>query len=114
MEEKLTSKELLKLGEQAEAAEDFETAMKYYQEAAEAGNTDGMVSIGLLYQNGKGVEASAETTLKWYQKIIDAGDSDGWWFAGTAYEDMEEYEKALAAGNENAQDRLDELKATKE
>ena len=95
MAEKLSSEELMELGNQAEKNEDFKGAMKYYQKAAEAGNTNALASIGMLYQYGEGVEQSAATALQWFKKIVDNGDMDGWWLMGSAYSDMENFPKAV-------------------
>lgn len=88
-------KELMNLGEQAEENGDIQNAVKYYQAAAAAGSTDGLASIGLLYQYGTGVMESTEEALKWYQKVIDAGDLDGWWLKGNAYWEVGDYDNAV-------------------
>jgi TPR repeat protein len=33
----------------------YASAREWYQKAADAGNTDGMNNLGLLYENGRGV-----------------------------------------------------------
>ena len=73
------TKGLIDLGNQAEWDGDVEKAIHYYKLAADAGNTDGLASIGLLYQYGTGVEQSYNLAIEWYQKIVDAGDVDGWY-----------------------------------
>ena len=60
--------ELMELGGHAEDAGKIKEAIDYYQQAAEAGTTDGLAAIGMLYQNGTGVEQSYDTALVWYQK----------------------------------------------
>lgn len=87
--------ELMELGVQAEETGDIGSAIKYYQAAAEAGSTDGMASVGLLYQYGTGVEQSYDKAAEWYQKVIDAEDMDGWWMQGNVYREMEDYDNAF-------------------
>lgn len=95
MEKEVNTEELMALGNQAESDGDVEKAIHYYKLAADAGNTDGLASIGLLYQYGTGVEQSYNLAIEWYQKIVDAGDVDGWYLLGTVYEDMEDYTKSV-------------------
>ena len=87
-------KNLVELGDQASESGNAELAVKYYLQAAEAGDTDGMCNVGLSYQYGEGVEQSAEKAMEWYRKILEAGDPDGWYLMGTVYDDLEEYDKA--------------------
>ena len=95
MAKEMNAEELMDLGLQAEESGDTGSAIKYYQAAAEAGSTDGLASIGLLYQYGTGVEQSYEKALAWYQKVIDAEDMDGYWMQGNVYREAEEYETAV-------------------
>ena len=95
METKSTTEELLELAEQAREEGDIEKAIGFYSQAAEAGETDGMCQIGMLYQYGEGVEQSYDKAIEWYQKILEAGDTDGWFLLGTVYEDLEDYDKAV-------------------
>lgn len=89
------AEEFMRLGTQAEENGDIKEAIKYYQSAAEAGSTDGLASIGLLYQYGTGVDESIDIALKWFQKVIDAGDFDGYWLKGNAYKEIGDYENAV-------------------
>ena len=86
--------ELMALGAKASEAGDVEKAIKYYEMAGKAGNTDGYAEIGLMYQYGEGVELSHDTALYWHQKVIDAGDMDGYWLKGNTYREMEAYAAA--------------------
>ena len=111
------SKIQCRLGMEAEEKGDVEKAMHYYKLAADAGNTDGMASIGLLYQYGTGVEKSYEFALEWYQKVIDAGDMDGWWLMGNIFNELNDYNKAIECyetaanfGNEEAKQELELIK----
>jgi TPR repeat protein len=48
-------------------------AAKWYQKAADQGNATAQNNLGVLYQNGQGVEQSEEMAAKWYQKAADQG-----------------------------------------
>ena len=98
-------KSLLQLGYAAQQAGNNDEAIKYYMQMVEQGNTDGMASMGMLYENGEGVEQDIGKAMEQYQKIIDAGDADGWWFKGKVlfYQDKNEeavqcFEKSIAGG----------------
>ncbi|WP_158652213.1 tetratricopeptide repeat protein [Helicobacter felis] len=93
-------------------AQDYEQALKLYQEAADAGDPDGYVRIGLLFINAQG-EKGAQKALEYFQKAIDNGSSWGYTELGNMYkdgkgvaQDYEEainyYKKGMQAGNAEA------------
>ena len=47
--------------------------MKYYKIAANLGDATAMHNIGVLYENGQGVEASYDTAQYWYKKARNNG-----------------------------------------
>ena len=91
----INADELISMGTEAEERGDIQNAIKYYQAAANAGSTDGLASIGLLYLYGTGVKESVDDALAWFQKVIDAGDMDGWWLKGNAYKEVGDYNSAV-------------------
>lgn len=95
MEKNMNLEDLMELGNKAFLKKDYELSVKYYQQAADAGETDAMAQIGIFYQSGQGVEQSFDKAIEWYHKILDAGNVDGWYLLGTVYEDMEDYEKSV-------------------
>ncbi|WP_026759954.1 tetratricopeptide repeat protein [Selenomonas ruminantium] len=95
MEKNMNLEDLMELGNEAFLKKDYELSVKYYRQAADAGETDAMAQIGIFYQSGQGVEQSFEKAIEWYHKILDAGNVDGWYLLGTVYEDMEDYEKSV-------------------
>ena len=46
------------------------------QIAADQGNVDAQLALGLRYENGDGVEKSFTEAMKWYQKAADQGNPD--------------------------------------
>ncbi len=104
-------KSLLKLGFKAKQAGNYDEAIKYFMQMVEQGNTDGMAAMGMLYENGEGVEQDLDKAMEWYQKVIDADDADGWWFRGKVlfYQDENEqaiqcFEKSIAGGGSFVRD----------
>lgn len=71
------------------------------REAAQAGDTDAMMSLGKMYAEGDGVEEDFAEASYWYEKSEDA---TGFWRIGKQYQDMESldlaeeyYQKAIEA-----------------
>lgn len=71
------------------------------KEAAQAGDTDAMMSLGKMYAEGDGVEEDFAEASYWYEKSEDA---TGFWRIGKQYQDMESldlaeeyYHKAIEA-----------------
>jgi TPR repeat protein len=57
-------------------AQDYAEAMRWFRGAAEQGNADAIVHIGVLYQNGRGVARDSAEALRWYRKAADQGNAD--------------------------------------
>lgn len=80
----------LKLGEMSlkgECGKGVEEAVKWFTKAAEAGNAEAQINLGLLYFNGKGVTQSDGEAIKWYRKAAEQGNVVGQWLLGTMYAD---------------------------
>jgi TPR repeat protein len=101
-------------------ARNYAQALRPLQKAAEAGNSDAMNNLGLLYQNGEGVAQDYAQARQWFQKAADAGNAWGMYNVGEMYEKgqgvvqddaraCEWYQKAAEAGNVTAMRRLGEL-----
>jgi uncharacterized protein len=56
--------------------QDCGKAYKWFQKAAEEGNTDAMIGLGRLHQQGLGVAQDHRKALQWFQKAADAGNTD--------------------------------------
>jgi TPR repeat protein len=52
-------------------------AVSWYRKAAEAGNARGMNSLGVMYENGRGVDKDDVQAVSWYRKAAEAGDTLG-------------------------------------
>ncbi len=82
----MTAEELYQAGNQAADAEDYGKAMEYYQLAADAGNAEGLRSIGALYANGAGVEEDYEKAAEYFQLAADQGDGKAFNNLGLLYQ----------------------------
>jgi hypothetical protein len=96
---------------------DFAKALPHLQKAADAGNADAMVGLGVLYENGQGVAQDYAKAREWYQKAADAGNADAMNNLGLLYQKgqgvtqdyakaREWYQKAADAGDPIAMDNL--------
>lgn len=96
---------------------DYAKAMKYSRIAAERGNTDAMVDIGTMYDNGQGVTKDQVEASKWYRKAAEQGDAWGQDHLGYMYlmgygvtkdyaEAVKWYRKAAEQGHASAQGGL--------
>ena len=56
---------------------DYDEALKWYRKAADAGNGPGMVALGNIYADGKGVKRDYTEAERWYRRAADAGEVHG-------------------------------------
>jgi hypothetical protein len=63
----------LEQGLQAQSNGELASAAKYFQTAAEAGNSEGQYQLGLLYAQGIGIEADFANAKILIQKAADQG-----------------------------------------
>lgn len=64
---------------------DFDTAYQEYKLEADKGNTDAMILIGGLYEDGHGVEKSYDKALELYQKAAELGNGAAFNSMGLMY-----------------------------
>ncbi|MBV8225364.1 MAG: protein kinase, partial [Verrucomicrobia bacterium] len=67
-------------------ANDFANAVPLLQQAADAGDAEGMYSLGRLYEYGKGVAHDYTLAGQWYQKAAAAGNVRAMNSLGSLYE----------------------------
>ena len=58
---------------------------KYLKVLAENGNVDAQFELGMMYNEGKGVEQDFKEAVKWYQKAADQGDAGAQYALGHLY-----------------------------
>lgn len=101
-------------------AQNYGDAMKWFREAADAGDAEAMTMMGRMYAEGNGTPKSDVEALKWFRAAADAGDPWGMVNLGFAYEEgsgvpksldeaREWYRQAAEKGLETAKIRLEKL-----
>lgn len=61
------------LGVIAYEQENYEAALKYWEEAADQDHPDGLHNLGLLYEEGRAVKQDLEEAIAYYKKAADEG-----------------------------------------
>lgn len=69
--------ELYSKGKAADDNGAYADAMGWYRQAAEAGNTDAMNRLGVMYDNGQGAAEDPVQAVAWFRKAAEAGDPAG-------------------------------------
>jgi uncharacterized protein len=101
--------DFLKTGQSAFAAGQFDQAFRAFQQAAAAGNSEGMTYLGYLCFMGEGVAQDRQQARQWFEKGAAAGNTWAMYNLGGLYrdglgatQDYQQargwYEKAVAAG----------------
>ena len=96
----LTNDRLVKLGFLQIQRCAYDAALPWVRYAADAGDTDAMSNLGLLYENGQGVPQDCAKAAELYQKAADAGDTRALKYLGVLYKNgwgvPQDYAKAAA------------------
>ena len=66
--------------------QDFQQAFKWYERAAEQGNSDAQYCLGMMYDEGKGIPQDYQEALKWIRRAAEQGDSRSQFLLGVNYE----------------------------
>ncbi len=56
---------------------DDQTAIAWFDLAAQRGNTDAMINLGIMYETGEGITANAEKAAEMYRQAAEKGDMFG-------------------------------------
>jgi uncharacterized caspase-like protein len=110
---KVDTAALFARGEERFNAGDVADALPFYRQAADAGDKNAMFRIGLIYENGNGVNEDKAEAMRWYRKAADAGDKSSMFRIGLMYgngwgvkrnydEAVRWYRKAADAGDARA------------
>jgi uncharacterized protein len=67
--------------------EDYATAAKWYQRAADQGYGPAMADLGDLYFYGNGVDQNQTTAVKWYRRGAERGDPESEYDYGLIFHD---------------------------
>ena len=78
----------------------YETAISYYEKAAEKENAEALLNLGHIYEYGEGVEKDYEKAVLYYDKSANAGNITAMYNIGCMYYEgigvARDYEKALS------------------
>ncbi len=88
-------KELFDLGMLSYDKQDFSKARKYFEKACGLNNGGGCSNLGVLYQNGQGVEKDFKKAFALFEKACDLNNSGGCGALGMLYEFGQGVEKNL-------------------
>jgi TPR repeat protein len=64
---------------------DYAEGVKWVRKAAEQGDTDGQLFLGLMYDKGQGVTQNYAESAKWYRKAAEQGESTAQVVLGIMY-----------------------------
>ncbi|GAA9079949.1 hypothetical protein Taitung30_02100 [Helicobacter pylori] len=92
---KLNPEELFNLGMLSYDKQDFSKARKYFEKACDLNNGGGCSNLGVLYQNGQGVEKDLIKAAYLYSRACDLKDGMGCKNLGALYYNGEVVEKDL-------------------
>jgi hypothetical protein len=78
-------KALMVRGEEAYNSNKNELAFKIFSQAAETGNVDAMMYMGVMYGDGRGVSRNYGLALNWFLKAAEAGNGQAMCNVGVLY-----------------------------
>ena len=65
----------------------MQQAAKWHRRAAVQGHDDVQCYLGIIYENGQGVQKNYAEAVKWYRRAADQGVADAQCNLGFMYED---------------------------
>src|SRR6266851_7485616 len=80
-----TPHELLTRAVQMYEAGKFSAALKAFREAADDGNVEAMMYLGVMYGSGTGTEVNYVQSMAWFRKAADRDDSQAMTNIGLLY-----------------------------
>ena len=106
-----------KIGDQAFGKKDYPNALEHYRVAAEQGYSKAQLNLGVMYENGFGVQLSYADAMKWFKKAADQGLANAETRIGQMYQKalgvpqdyvvaMKWYKLAAEKGDATAQNNL--------
>jgi TPR repeat protein len=98
----------------------YADALKWYRKAADQGEVEAYLGLGVLYCNGNGVPKDYAQAFSWWREAAERGNSDAEFDIGTLYENGQGvprdiaqariwYQKAADGGDDEAKKRIAEL-----
>ncbi|MFD1259960.1 tetratricopeptide repeat protein [Entomomonas asaccharolytica] len=81
----LSTDELMAKGEKNYYEQDYQQAMQWYLKATDKGNAYAMGNIGVMDEQGIGVEKDHQQTMQWFLKAADKGNVFAMFNLGVKY-----------------------------
>ena len=75
-QKKIISKSKIVAGEESFYNEDYESAMEYFQSAADSGEPRGLTYLSSMYEDGHGVEIDESKTISLLHEAAELGDTE--------------------------------------
>jgi TPR repeat protein len=75
-EEAISTADAVKRASDALGRKDYAEAMRWYRQAADGGDADSQSKVGLLYENGWGVEKNPQEAVRWFRLAADQGSAE--------------------------------------
>ena len=72
------------MGKELEEKDLYDNAVKWYIKAAEMGNADAQVNLGVFYQLGHAVKQDYAKALEWFTKAAQKGDAGAQYLTANA------------------------------
>ena len=96
----IEAEKMLAEGKKYYNSKDYERALPYFNEAAEANNSEAMTFVGYMYEKGLGVAINNSMALYWYRRGAEAGNSYsmnnlGWMLLNAIGVDKNPYEAEM-------------------
>ena len=64
---------------------DFAAALKFFRQAADQGDANGLFMLGVMYATGQGIPQNYAEAVKWYRLASDQGRADAQYNLGDMY-----------------------------
>ena len=115
-----TAEELFNQGMDYLYKKDYSKAAECFRKAADQGDAEAQYNLGVMYDNGHGVQQDYQEAVKWYRKSADQGVAEAQYNLGIMYcngdgvqqnyqEAVKWYKKSADQGNAQAQYNLGDM-----
>jgi len=66
-------------------SKDYESAAKFFRKAAEQGDAQAQLKLGMLYATGRGVPLDDKQAVSWYLKAAEKKNAEAQFYLGVRY-----------------------------
>ena len=72
----VSAEQALQKGLEAYKSKDYKEAIRWFRKASEQGDAGAQSNLGVMYDNGQGVQQDYVQAVKWYRKAAEQGYAD--------------------------------------